>query len=65
MDDKKDDLNLNLTREQIDEDPWYFSDEPIMMPKEYSYNCSLCRDTKIIEVYGGRNKHCDCGEKIG
>lgn len=27
------------------------------------YNCSLCRDTGVIEVCGGPNRKCDCKER--
>lgn len=39
--------------------------DPVFMGKNYSYRCSLCKDTKVIEVYGGPNRPCDCGELIG
>ena len=37
--------------------------KPITMSKEYGYRCSNCRDTGIIEVYGGPNRVCGCDWK--
>jgi len=39
------------------------NDKPLTMGPEYGYKCSSCRDTGIIEVYGGPNRPCGCDWK--
>lgn len=70
---KLDDFNLQLTPEEIEEllkehldnfnnSIFYLYDDQTM-DSEYGYKCSSCRDTGIIEVYGGPNIPCDCDWK--